>query len=247
MEEDPEEIYESCVECIAEAVKKLEKDGKFKKSDIKGIGITNQRESTVVWSKETGEKLHNVIVWPDTRNTSTVKKLAKKAGDKGVDALRSKTGLPISTYFAGVKLRWMLDNVPEVKKAHDDKKLHFGTIDTYLLWRFTGGKDGGVLYTDVTNASRTMFMNIDTLEWDDELLDFFDVNKDCLAEIVSNSQVYGEMKCGSALDGLPIAGMIGVCTFLTDNWDEAFSMARTNVRPRADFLNFHRQMRAAHS
>lgn len=104
-----------------------------------------------------------------------------------------------------------MDNVKEVKEAHDNKTLLFGTIDTYLLWRLTGGLEGGLFMTDVTNASRTMFMNLQTLDWDDELLEFFGVNRDCLAEIVSNSQVYGDLKCGSTLDGLPIAGLIGAC------------------------------------
>jgi len=164
MEEDPDEIYDVCIECINGAVEKLEKDGKYKKSDIKGIGITNQRESTVVWDKKTGKKLHNVIVWPDTRNTGTVKKLAGKH-EEGVNALKKKTGLPFSTYFAGVKLRWLLDNVSEVQEAHKNKNLYFGTIDTWLLWKLTGGLEGGLFLTDVTNASRTMFMNIETLEW----------------------------------------------------------------------------------
>lgn len=163
----------------------------------------------MVWDKKTGKALHNIIVWPDTRNTQTVKKLAKKS-DKGVDALKEKTGLPISTYFAGVKLQWLRDNVKEVEEAHKAKTLAFGTIDTYLLWRLTGGLEGGVYYTDVTNASRTMLMNIATLEWDDELLKFFDLDKSCLAEIVSNSQEYGKLKAGvKKLDGIPVAGLIG--------------------------------------
>lgn len=208
MEEDPEEIYESCLECVNKAIEKLESETEYKRGDVKGFGITNQRETTLVWDKKTGKKLYNAIVWPDTRNTSTVKKLAKQSKD-GLDALKEKTGLPISTYFAGVKLRWLLDNVKEVAEAHENKTLLFGTVDTYLLWKFTGGLDGGLLYTDVTNASRTMFMSLKTLDWDAELLEFFGVDKSCLAQIVSNSQVYGDMKCGSNLDGVPIAGLVG--------------------------------------
>ena len=229
MEEEPEELIDSCLECIEKALKQLEsgKEG-YRKADIKGLGITNQRESTFVWDKKTGRKLYNIIVWPDTRTTSTVKKLAKQ-NKHGLDALKRKvkrlsrvnalsvlsfldfaqTGLPISTYFSGVKLRWLLDNVKEVAEAHDQKRLAFGTVETYLLWKFTGGLEGGIYRTDVTNASRTMFMDINSLEWDQELLDFFGVDRSCLAEIVSNSEVYGKMRCSSALDGIPIAGMIG--------------------------------------
>lgn len=122
----------------------------------------------------------------------------------------SQTGLPISTYFAGVKLRWLLDNVDQVRKAHEAKNLSFGTVDTFLLYNLTGGASkGGIFLTDVTNASRTMFMNIETLEWDPELLDFFGVDKAALAEIVSNSQVYGKINVGCKLDGVPIAGLVG--------------------------------------
>ena len=138
-----------------------------------------------------------------------MKKLAKRSPE-GLDGLKKKTGLPISTYFAGVKLQWLRDNIPEVESAHKAKTLAFGTLDTYLLWRLTGGVDGGVYYTDVTNASRTMLMNIETLQWDDELLEFFKLDKSCLAEIVSNSQEYGKLKCGiKKVDALPIAGLIG--------------------------------------
>ena len=121
-----------------------------------------------------------------------------------------QTGLPISTYFAGVKLKWLLDNIDGVKKAHDEKNLSFGTVDTFLLYNLTGGAEkDGLFMTDVTNASRTMFMNIDTMKWDQELLDYFGVDKSCLAEIVSNSQVYGKLNCGCKLDGVPVAGLIG--------------------------------------
>jgi len=153
MEERPVEIIDSITKCVEGGVKALEKKG-FKASDIKGIGgchclpvskqdmpyqlksflgITNQRETACVWSRSTGKPLYNAIVWPDTRNTGTVRELAAQS-DKGVDALKEKTGLPISTYFAGVKLKWMLDNVKEVKDAHDSGDLIFGTVDTWILW-----------------------------------------------------------------------------------------------------------------
>lgn len=124
-----------------------------------------------------------------------------------VSFLNTQTGLPLSTYFAGVKLRWLLDNVKEVQDAHKNKTLAFGTVDSWLLYRLTGGLEGGVYQTDVTNASRTMFMNIKTLQWDDELLEFFDVDRSCLPEIVSNGERYGDIKYDNCvLNGVPIAG-----------------------------------------
>jgi len=206
MEERPQDIMDAINKCIEQGVDELEKKG-IKKSEIKGVGITNQRETACVWSRKTGKPLYNAIVWPDTRNTGTVRQLAAKS-DKGVDAIKAKTGLPISTYFAGVKLKWMLDNVDAVKEAHDSDDLMFGTVDTWILWSLTGGLNGGLFLTDVTNASRTMFMSLKTLSWDDELLEFFGVKKSCLAEIVSNAEVYGKMSSG-ALQGVPIAGLIG--------------------------------------
>jgi len=205
-EQRPVEIMSSIYTCIEGGLDKLVEKG-YKREDVKGVGITNQRETACVWSRKTGRPVHNAVVWPDTRNTTTVRQLASKS-DKGVDALKEKTGLPLSTYFAGVKLRWLLDNDQAVKAAHDSGDLLFGTVDTWILWNLTGGLDGGVFKTDVTNASRTMFMNLKTLAWDDELLDFFGVKKECLAEIVSNSEIYGKISSGS-LKGLEIAGMIG--------------------------------------
>ncbi|GAA93942.1 hypothetical protein E5Q_00588 [Mixia osmundae IAM 14324] len=206
MEERAEDLLSSIETCIVGALKQLEERG-YSKSNIKGIGITNQRETTVVWSKMTGKALHHAIAWPDTRNTSTVRKLAAKS-DKGVSALREKTGLPISTYFAGVKLRWLLDNVKEVREAHDSGDLMFGTVDTWLLWNYTGGLKGGLHLTDVTNASRTMFMDLRKLAWDDSLLEFFGVKREILPEIVSNSEIYGKFTSGP-LEGMPIAGIVG--------------------------------------
>jgi len=192
--------------CLDGVAKAIEQKG-FSKSDIKGIGITNQRETATVWSKKTGKPLCNAIAWPDTRNTSTVRKLASQS-DKGLDALKAKTGLPLSTYFSGTKLAWMFDNVPAVKEAHDNDELLFGTVDSWVLWNLTGGLDGGVHYTDVTNASRTMFMDLKTLDWDKECLEFFGVKRACLPKIVSNAETYGKVTSG-AFKGFPICGMIG--------------------------------------
>ncbi|KAL8283991.1 hypothetical protein RQP46_005104 [Phenoliferia psychrophenolica] len=208
MEEKPEDLVETSVQCVDRAVAQFEKLG-YKREQIKTIGITNQRETTLVWSKSTGKPLHPAIVWPDTRNTHTVRELQALADKKGLSAvIRKKTGLPISTYFAGVKFKWMLDNVPAVKSAHDADDLFFGTVETWLLWMFTGGLNGGLFYTDVTNASRTMFMNLETLDWDDELLAFFGVHKSCLAKIVSNCEVYGKIQT-TVLAGTTISGLIG--------------------------------------
>jgi glycerol kinase len=195
-------MLETTQDCIHKALSQL-KDQPL----IKGIGITNQRETTCVWSKSTGKPLHHAIVWPDSRNTQTVKTLAQKS-DKGLDVLRKKTGLPLSTYFAAVKLRWLLDNVDAVREAHEEDDLLFGTVDTWMLWNLTGGVKGGRFLTDVTNASRTMLMNLETLDWDDEALEFFGIKRSCLADIVSCSQIYGDMADGP-LKGVPIAGMIG--------------------------------------
>jgi len=181
----------------------------YKLEDIKGVGLTNQRETACVWSRSTGKPFPNVnaIAWPDTRNTATIRQLAAKS-DKGVDALKGKTGLPISTYFSGTKLRWMLDNIPAVKEAHDNDDLLFGTVESFALYNLTGGKDGGVHLTDVTNASRTMLMSLETLDWDKECLEFFGVKHNILPKIVSNAEVYGKISSG-AFKGFQICGMIG--------------------------------------
>jgi len=205
-EQRHEDLIGTVYTCLDGVAKAIEQKG-FSKSDIKGIGITNQRETATVWSKKTGKPLCNAIAWPDTRNTSTVRKLASQS-DKGLDALKAKTGLPLSTYFSGTKLAWMFDNVPAVKEAHDNDELLFGTVDSWVLWNLTGGLDGGVHYTDVTNASRTMFMDLKTLDWDKECLEFFGVKRACLPKIVSNAETYGKVTSG-AFKGFPICGMIG--------------------------------------
>ncbi|KAJ3145318.1 hypothetical protein HDU89_007175 [Geranomyces variabilis] len=206
-EHDPEVIMETVHTCIAEACKNLEGMGRSIK-DIKAIGITNQRETTVVWDKTTGKPLHHAIVWLDGRTNATVKQLVEKSETKTTTYLQEKCGLPFSTYFSGVKLRWLLDNVDAVKKAHDEGRLAFGTIDSWLIYNLTGGLDGGRHVSDVTNASRTMFMNIRTLKWDQEILDFFNVKAEILPEIVSSAEVYGNVTKGP-LAGVPIAGCLG--------------------------------------
>lgn len=207
VEQDPVLILKTVNTCIENVYKQFEEKKVGKKSDIKAIGITNQRETTVLWDKDTGKPLYNAIIWSDGRTQSTCAKLLEKCnGDR--DVLREKTGLPISTYFSGIKFRWMLDNVPEVKKSCDAGKALFGTIDTWLIWNLTGGVGKGIHVTDVTNASRTMMMDLKTCKWDPELCKFLEVPSNLLPEIKSSSEVYGELADGP-LAGVPIAGDLG--------------------------------------
>ncbi|KAI8817401.1 uncharacterized protein EV422DRAFT_560642 [Fimicolochytrium jonesii] len=204
-EHDPEVIMASVTQCVTEAAKKFKALG-HELSEIKAIGITNQRETTVVWDKTTGKPLHHAIVWLDGRTNGTVKQLVEKSGS--VTHWQEKCGLPFSTYFSGVKLRWLLDNDEAVKKAHDEDRLAFGTVDSWLIYNLTGGVKGGKHVSDVTNASRTMFMNLHTLQWDDEILSFFGVKKNVLPEIVSSAEVYGNVVDGP-FAGVPLAGCLG--------------------------------------
>jgi glycerol kinase len=204
VEHDPDELVETALECMSAVRKKLKVLG-IHPSQIKAIGITNQRETTCVWDKETGESLANAIVWSDARTTDTVAKLKAKSG---ADKIQELCGLPISTYFAGVKLRWLLDHNEEVKNAYDKGNLCFGTVDSWLLWNLTGGLNGGRHITDATNASRSMFMNIRTLEYDPDLLKFFGVEKVILPQIVSSSEVYGRLGSGP-FSGVPLSGCLG--------------------------------------
>ena len=173
--------------------------------DIEAVGITNQRETTVIWDRETGEPIHNAIVWQDTRTGPLVRELA---GDEGVDRLREAVGLPLSTYFSGPKIRWLLDNVDGAQERAENGELAFGNMDTWVLWNLTGGTDGGVHATDVTNASRTMLMNLETLEWHEPSLELMGIPKAMLPEIRSSSEDYGEAK-GTAIGGVPVAGILG--------------------------------------
>jgi len=173
--------------------------------DIEAVGITNQRETAVVWDRETGEPIYNAIVWQDTRTGPLVRELA---GDQGVDRLRDAVGLPLSTYFSGPKIRWLLDNVDGAQERADNGELAFGNMDTWVLWNLTGGTDGGVHATDVTNASRTMLMNLETLDWHEPSLELMGIPRSMLPEIRSSSEIYGEAK-GTAVGGVPVAGILG--------------------------------------
>lgn len=160
------------------------------------VGVTNQRETTVVWDRNTGKPLHNAILWLDVRTSATVDKLVELLPDKNRNHYQAMTGLPLSTYFSGVKLRWLKDNVPEVAESIEKNDCLFGTIDTWLIWNLCGGTSNGVHVTDVTNASRTMLMNIETCKWEPELLQFFDVPLSMLPDIRSSSEVYGTFAKG---------------------------------------------------
>jgi glycerol kinase len=204
VEHDPVEIFERSKECIDSCMGSAARDHGIQPCDVKAIGITNQRETTVVWDRHTGRPLYNAVVWLDTRTMETCDKL-EEDGKLSPERVRELSGLPISTYFSGVKLRWLCDNVPEVAVAVADGSALFGTIDSWLTWCFT---EEQVHVTDVTNAGRTMLMNIRTLEWEDELLDALDIPRSILPEIRSSSEVYGMLGC-TVLKGVPIAGIVG--------------------------------------
>jgi len=171
-------------------------------ADVAAVGITNQRETTVVWERASGKPVANAIVWQDVRTAALVEELA--GGD--VDRVRALTGLPLSTYFSGPKVRWLLDADPALEARAEAGELCFGTIDSWLLWQLTGG---AVHVTDVTNASRTLLMDLRTLEWSEEALSLIGVPRALLPEIRSSSEVYGELRAGTAFDGVPIAGVLG--------------------------------------
>jgi glycerol kinase len=201
VEHDANEIWTRTREVIGAVLARTPLEA----GDIEAVGITNQRETTVVWDRETGEPVYNAIVWQDTRTDAIVRELA---GDEGVDRLRDKVGLPLSTYFAGPKVKWILDNVDGARQRAENGELAFGTMDTWVLCNLTGGKNGGVHYTDVTNASRTMLMNLETLEWHEPALELMGIPRSMLPEIRSSSEAYGDV-VGTAIGGTPIAGILG--------------------------------------
>lgn len=202
VEHDPAEIWANTREVIGQALSKAD----ITRHDIEAVGITNQRETAVVWDKNTGEAVYNAIVWQDTRTQSIVDRFA---ADGGEERFKDKVGLPLSTYFSGTKIVWILENVEGAREKADAGDLLFGTTDTWVLWNLTGGTDGGVHVTDVTNASRTLFMDLETLQWDDEILEVFGVPKSMLPEIKSSSEVYGNVESSNLLREVPIAGILG--------------------------------------
>jgi glycerol kinase len=201
VEHDAREIWRRTREVIGGALAKSDAEA----GDLEAIGITNQRESTVVWDRESGEPIHNAIVWQDTRTDQIVRELA---GSEGVDRLRERVGLPLSTYFSGPKVTWLLENVEGARERAESGELAFGTMDTWVLWNLTGGTHGGVHVTDVTNASRTMLMDLESLDWHQPSLELMGIPRSMLPEIRSSSEVYGEAS-GTAAGGRPIAGILG--------------------------------------
>lgn len=220
-EHDVEEIQQHADICIAEALNSLEASG-FSKQSVKVIGITNQRETTVAWSRSTGKPLCKAIVWADSRTKNTVAHYEQKLGEtgiqvspgiwkkekEGVEALREITGLPLSTYFSAIKLRWMIDNYPNVFKAHNADDLCFGTIESWIVYNLLGGPKTNIHISEVSNASRTLLLNTATLKWEQSLVDFFGFRPSILPKLVSTSEVYGNISYGP-LTGVPIGGLVG--------------------------------------
>ena len=207
VEQDPMEILESVVTCIDKAVSNLTALNIDYKS-IKAVGITNQRETLIVWDSITGKPLYNAIVWLDARTADTVDRLIDKVPGKDKNAFKGKCGLPLSTYFSAVKMRWLLDNVAEVREAIAEERCLFGNVDSWLVWNLTGGANKGRHVTDVTNASRTMLMDLHTLKWDKQLCRFFGITENILPKICSSSEIYGSLS-ETSLRGVPISGILG--------------------------------------
>ncbi|MER5973136.1 glycerol kinase GlpK [Streptomyces sp. NPDC002055] len=200
VEHNGAEIWANVQEVVAGA---LDKAG-ITREDIKAIGITNQRETTLLWDKNTGEPVYNAIVWQDTRTDGLCKELGRNVGQ---DRFRRETGLPLASYFAGPKIRWLLDNVEGLRERAEAGDILFGTMDSWVIWNLTGGTEGGVHVTDVTNASRTMLMNLHTMQWDEKILTSMEVPAAVLPEIRSSAEVYGTAK--GVLEGVPVASALG--------------------------------------
>ena len=199
VEHDPHQIWASQASVVADAISQIDING----LNIAAIGITNQRETTIVWDVDTDLPIYNAIVWQDRRTSEYCDQLASEGW---VDKIREKTGLILDAYFSATKVKWILDNVPGARKRAEDGKLRFGTVDSWLVWRLTRGT---VHVTDVTNASRTMLFNIHTLEWDEELLNLFDIPRSMMPEVKSSSEVYGYTTTTLFAHKVPIAGMAG--------------------------------------
>lgn len=195
------EIWQNTQEVISLT---LQKSG-IRAQEIAAVGITNQRETAVLWEKKTGKPVHPTIVWQDTRTDKICSQLAE---DDGQDRFRAKTGLPLATYFSGPKVKWVLDQHPDIKKRAENGEILFGNIDTWLIWNLTGGPENGLHITDVTNASRTLCMNLETLDWDPEILAIMGIPEVMLPQIRSSSEVYGEINLGQLI-GIPIGGILG--------------------------------------
>jgi len=200
VEHDAEIIWQDTKEIIRNATE----NAGISHTDISALGITNQRETTIIWDKTTGKPLHNAIVWQDTRTDKICNQLSKNGGQ---DRFRSLVGLPLATYFSGPKIKWLLENIPEIGSAAEKGTALFGTVDSWLIWNLTGGVNGGKHITDVTNASRTMLMNLETLQWEKDLLDILGIPASMLPEIRPSSDIYGH--CKAILPDVPVCGNLG--------------------------------------
>lgn len=202
VEHDPIEIWANAQEVIAHALR----DAGLTAADVAAVGVTNQRETAIVWDRRTGQPIHNALVWQDTRTQPRIDRLIAR---RGVGAFAEQTGLPLATYFSASKIAWILDNVDGARDAAAAGDLLFGTPDTWVVWNLTGGVDGGIHITDVTNASRTLLMDLRTLDWSDDLLAVWDIPRAMLPEIRSSSEVFGDVRQPAVLAGVPIAGILG--------------------------------------
>ncbi|MDI2032180.1 glycerol kinase GlpK [Saccharopolyspora sp. TS4A08] len=202
VEHDPMEIWNNVRQVCAGALAKAD----LVSTDIAACGITNQRETTVVWEKDTGKPVYNAIVWQDTRTDEIVSELG---ATEGQNRFQAKTGLPLATYFSGPKVKWLLDNVDGIRERAEKGELLFGNMDTWVLWNCTGGPDGGLHVTDPTNASRTLLMDLETLQWDPDICAEIGVPMSMLPEIRSSSEVYGQFRERGVFAGIPIAGILG--------------------------------------
>jgi glycerol kinase len=200
VEHDPMEVWRNTQSVIAGALDKAH----ISASEIAAVGVTNQRETTVVWDKNTGKPICNAIVWQDTRTDGICNELAKSGGQ---DRFRAKVGLPLATYFSGPKIKWILENVPGAREKAEREELLFGNMDCWVIWNLTGGLKGGIHVTDVSNASRTMLMDLETLEWDKDQLKILGVPRSMLPAIKASSEIYGSAT--GALSGIPVAGDLG--------------------------------------
>ncbi|MEB0285137.1 glycerol kinase GlpK [Cryobacterium sp. 10S3] len=240
VEHDPMEIWNNTREVIGQALSKAN----LTRHDIAAVGITNQRETAVVWDRTTGLPVYNAIVWQDTRTQPIVDRLA---ADGGVERFKKQVGLPLATYFSGTKIVWILENVEGARAKADAGELMFGTTDSWVLWNLTGGLEGGVHATDVTNASRTLFMDLETLQWDDDILAAFNVPRSMLPEIRSSSEVYGIASEHSLLRETPISGILGdqqAATFGQAAFDQGEAK---NTYGTGNFLIFNTGTEIVHS
>jgi len=217
VEHDPLEIWRNTEKVVDAALRRAGATAQ----DIAAIGITNQRETTLVWDKVTGQPLYNAIVWQDTRTDKLINQMAE---DGGMDRFRNKVGLPLATYFSGPKIKWMLENFEGIRQAAAEGRALFGNIDTWLIWNLTGGVKGGKHVTDVTNASRTMLMNLETLDWDDDICKMMAIPKGMLPKICSSSEVYGH-----TLEEGPFQGIVRVSGDLGDQ--QAATVGQTCFEP----------------